>query len=146
MILMERQDPTLETYLRTQPVARLATVDQNGRPHVVPICFVFDRGSLYSALDAKPKRVLLSRLRRVANIGSNPHVQVLVDEYHSDWSQLRYVQLRGVAELLSTGDERDGALSLLVRKYGQYQEMDLGDCPVIKVTVQSRIVWGKPLE
>ena len=37
-------------------VARLATIDPDGRPHVVPIVFVLDGETLYTAVDAKPKR------------------------------------------------------------------------------------------
>ena len=38
------------------PVGRLATVRSDGRPHVVPICFVVIDDVVYSAVDDKPKR------------------------------------------------------------------------------------------
>ena len=61
--------------VRTARAARLATIDPNGRPHLMPIVFVLDGQSLYSAVDAKPKR---SRgLRRVANARERPDVTVL---------------------------------------------------------------------
>jgi hypothetical protein len=41
---------------RTARVARLATTDPDGRPHLVSIGFVLDGQTLYSAVDAKPKR------------------------------------------------------------------------------------------
>ena len=40
----------------TAPVARLATLDADGRPHVVPIVFALVGDTIYSAVDAKPKR------------------------------------------------------------------------------------------
>ena len=56
--------------VRTARVARLATTDPDGRPHLVPIVFVLDGQTLYSAVDAKPKRS--RRLRRVANARERP--------------------------------------------------------------------------
>src|SRR6202000_3142055 len=37
-------------------VARLATADAAGRPHLVPIAFAVAGDTIYSAVDAKPKR------------------------------------------------------------------------------------------
>ena len=60
-------------------VARLATIDPDGRPHLVPIVFVLDGETLYTAVDEKPKR---SRtLRRIENARARPDVTVLVDHY-----------------------------------------------------------------
>ena len=37
-------------------VARLATVAPGGAPHLVPICFVLEGDTAFSAVDRKPKR------------------------------------------------------------------------------------------
>jgi PPOX class probable F420-dependent enzyme len=100
-------------------VARLATVDGHGRPHVVPICFALAGDVLYSAVDGKPKRS--PRLKRLENIRANPNVTVLVDHYEDDWSQLWWVRLRGRGRVLEGGEERDRALALLADKYPQYR-------------------------
>jgi len=70
--------------VRTAKVARLATTDPDGRSHLVPIVFVLDGQTLYSAVDAKPKRS--RRLRRVANARERPDVTVLVDHYEDAWA------------------------------------------------------------
>jgi PPOX class probable F420-dependent enzyme len=69
----------MREWVRTARVARLATTGPDGRPHLVPIVFVLDGQTLYSAVDAKPKRS--RRLRRVANARERPDVTVLVDHY-----------------------------------------------------------------
>ena len=46
--------PTQSTFLMGQRVARLATADEAGAPHIVPVCFVLDGASVYIGLDAKP--------------------------------------------------------------------------------------------
>src|SRR5262249_54686251 len=91
--------------VRTAQVARLATIDPDGRPHLVPIVFVLDGQRLYSTVDAKPKRS--RRLRRVANARERPDVTVLVDHYEDDWGRLWWVSLRGHARVLDTGEEAE---------------------------------------
>src|SRR5450759_892387 len=51
-------------------VARLATTDASGHPHLVPIVFAVSGETIYSAVDAKPKRSMA--LRRLANVAANP--------------------------------------------------------------------------
>jgi PPOX class probable F420-dependent enzyme len=115
-------------------VARLATVDPQGRPHVVPICFVIDGDTLYTAVDEKPKRT--RRLQRLRNIETNPRVEVLVDHYEEDWSRLWWVRLRGTARIVD--DRRAG--ELLAAKYPQYGERPPAG-PVIAVTIEERSEW-----
>ena len=115
-------------------VARLATVDRNGRPHVVPICFVLDGETLYTAVDEKPKRT--RRLKRLENIEANPQVEVLVDHYEDDWSKLWWVRLRGRARIV----EDPRAVDLLVAKYPQYAERR-PEGPVIAIDIEERIEW-----
>ena len=108
-------------------VARLATIDPDGRPHLVPIVFAVDGDTLYSAVDRKPKRS--SKLRRIENARARPDVTVLVDHYDDDWSRLWWIRLRGRARVLEAGDERERALTLLVEKYPQYRDEPLtGRC------------------
>jgi PPOX class probable F420-dependent enzyme len=100
-------------------VARLATLDPDGRPHLVPIVFVLAGDTLYSAVDAKPKRS--RRLRRIENSRRRPDVTLLVDHYDDDWTRLWWVRLRGRARVLEAGEEAERALALLVAKYEQYR-------------------------
>ena len=132
----------VERFVREHRVARLATVDERGHPHVVPICYAYARGRLYTPLDLKPKAVAPEGLRRVRNILANPQVQVLIDDYDEDWSRLAFVQLRGAATLLHEGPEYQRALRLLGQKYPQYQALPLTDRPIIQVTVERVVAWS----
>ena len=133
----------VERFVREHRVARLATVDERGRPHAVPICYVYSGGRLYTPLDLKPKAVPPEGLRRVRNIMANPQVQVLIDEYDEDWSRLAFVQLRGAAILLHEGTEYRRALRLLSGKYPQYQALPLAGRPLIQITVERTMAWGR---
>ena len=136
-------EPLVEAFIRAQRVGHLATVDVTGAPHVVPVCFAYVDGVVYSAIDAKPKRVAPARLRRLRNLRTNSAVQLLLDRYDEDWRHLAYVQLRGHASVLGVGAaEHAAALSLLGTKYRQYESMDLGASPVIRIEVESAVSWG----
>lgn len=135
-------DDVIRQFLAHQRIARLATSDASGRPHVVPICYVVVGNVLYSVIDRKPKRRSPPYLRRVQNIQANPRVAVVIDVYREDWSQLAYVLIEGQASLISAGEEHTGALAALSGKYPQYREMPLEDRPVIAVTIERITSWG----
>ncbi len=116
-------------------VARLATVGPDGRPHVVPICFVLRGDRLWTAVDEKPKRT--RELQRLANIRANPHVEVLIDSYDEDWTALWWVRLRGRARIVDDA----GALKLLREKYEQYRAAPPAG-PVIEVEIEARREWS----
>src|SRR5258707_4081898 len=59
-------------FVHSQRVARLATADAEGKPHVIPVCYAFDGTCFYTPLYEKPKRVSESKLRRVRNIAARP--------------------------------------------------------------------------
>jgi PPOX class probable F420-dependent enzyme len=111
--------------LREARVGRLATADAAGRPLVVPVCYVFDAGACYSAVDAKPKRTGPRALRRIRNLEANPHASLVVDEYQEDWSRLRYVIVEGRASVLTGGPEFARAAERLLEKYPQYRALGL---------------------
>ncbi|MBI2467515.1 MAG: TIGR03668 family PPOX class F420-dependent oxidoreductase [Candidatus Rokubacteria bacterium] len=124
-------------------VARLATLDDTGHPHVVPVCYATDGRAYYSAIDAKPKRTPADRLKRVRNIRANRRVALLFDHYEEDWRQLRWVLVQGQAELLSAGPEWEAARDLLEAKYPQYATLPLPEGGLmIKITPERVIAWS----
>jgi PPOX class probable F420-dependent enzyme len=119
-------------------VARLATTDPDGRPHLVPIVFALEGDTLYSAVDRKPKRS--TTLRRIENARARPGVTILVDHYDEDWGRLWWIRLRGRARVLDDGEERDRALALLEEKYRQYRP-NRPTGPVLAVDVTEVREW-----
>jgi PPOX class probable F420-dependent enzyme len=120
-------------------VARLATIDADGRPLLVPIVFALHGDTLYSAVDRKPKRS--QTLRRIENARARPDVTILVDHYENDWRQLWWIRLRGRARVLDDGEERERALALLRDKYPQYRD-EPPDGPVLAVDVGDVRAWS----
>jgi PPOX class probable F420-dependent enzyme len=124
-------------------VARLATADVRGVPHLVPVCYAIIGDTLYITIDEKPKRTdrLLKRLR---NIMTNPEIAVTVDRWDEDWRRLAWVMLRGRAEILPDGEEHDRAQARLRERYPQYRAMELAPLPVIALRIARATTWGDP--
>lgn len=129
-------------FINSQPVARLATADGSGVPHVVPVCFAVDSGTLYIQIDQKPKKSATRPLKRIRNLEENPNVTVIVDHYDDDWSKLAWIMLRGTAEILSDGKEYRSAQQHLTSRYPQYQAMDLAGLAIIAVRIARVTQWG----
>lgn len=129
--------------LRESRVGRLGTADAAGQPLVVPVCYVFDGGRCFSALDAKPKRVPPRALRRVRNIEANPRVSLVVDRYDEEWSRLAWVILEGRADLVTAGVESAAAVDLLKAKYAQYRAMGLDreTTVIVRITPSRFLSW-----
>ncbi len=133
-------------FAKTQRVARLATADADGHPHLVPVCYAFDGTRFYIPLDEKPKRVDESKLRRVRNIEARHEASLLIDQYDDDWSRLGYVLVHGHAGLLHPEDPLHAqALVLLRERYVQYRTMELERHLVIVITPDSVTSWGQAI-
>jgi coenzyme F420-0:L-glutamate ligase/coenzyme F420-1:gamma-L-glutamate ligase len=130
-------------FLDFQRVARLATVDGSGMPHVVPVCYALDGDAIHVVLDEKPKRVEPRALKRVRNILENPNAALVVDHYDDqNWSQLGWIMLRGRAEIVEPGPEQAMAIALLRARYSQYRSMHLEECPMITLRIERVADWG----
>lgn len=135
-------DETAARFIASQRVAHLATADSFGAPHVIPICFVLDGDTLYTALDAKSKRVDVRDLKRVRNIVSNPRVALVFDLYRENWTQIGYVLVTGTAKPVEDVSERDCAEALLRAKYCQYRTMLLPGSQIIRIDAVRAVGWG----
>jgi PPOX class probable F420-dependent enzyme len=142
-------------FLSTARQAVLATIDEGGRPRLVPCCYsVLEHGDvmtplvLHTPIDHKPKRSEDPHaLARVRDILERPAVALLVDRWSEDWSQLGWLRLRGEAALLEPNDpdvseERVRAIGALRAKYAQYADHALEDRPLIRISVSSATSWG----
>ena len=87
-------------YLRSQRLARIATVSPDGQPDVVPVGFEFDGTHLYvGGMDP-------ARTRKFLNVqAGNRKVAIVIDDLVSarPWTP-RYLRVYGTAELV----EREG--------------------------------------
>ena len=121
------------------PVARLGTADALGRPHVVVVTFAVEGDTVYTAVDQKPKSG--ANLKRLRNVGENPQVTMLADQYSDDWDTLWWVRADGRAVILTGQRQMAEPLRLLADRYWQYQKAPPTG-PVLAVTVERWSGWA----
>jgi PPOX class probable F420-dependent enzyme len=128
----------IRRFLEAHRVGHLATVDADGMPHVVPVCYAIDDAALYFVADAKPKRRPARTLKRLQNLQVNPRAALVVDHYSDDdWTRLAWVQVRGPAAIVTERDAHADALARLQARYPQYRSMVLDDPeahPIVRIT------------
>lgn len=126
-----------QSRIRTSTSAVLGTVDSERGVHLTPVVYTMvGDGRIVIAVDSKPKRS--RQLRRLANIGSDPRVSLLVDRYDDDWRRLWWVRVDGrasVRESIESEVERDHRT-----RYPQLAGHDLG--PWIDIEVESVSGWS----
>jgi PPOX class probable F420-dependent enzyme len=134
--------------------ATLATVAPDGRPRLVPVCFVLGdktdrqrRPLFYTPLDEKPKRVDDPlKLARVQDLLVLPEASILVDRWDEDWSRLAWVRAYGTGEILEPQpherEEHAAVVAALKEKYQQYREQALEDRPIIRIALTRAVSWG----
>jgi PPOX class probable F420-dependent enzyme len=123
--------------IHAERTCRVATVDEAGRPHVVPVCQAVADGKIYFASG--------SDARKIKNLAANPRVALTVDLYSEAWSHLKGVMVQGDAALIDKGPRFRKARALLYAKYPQYPdeaELDESDSVIVEVTPTSVFSWG----
>ncbi len=124
-------------FIRSQRVARVATVGRGGRPHNVPVCIVFVSGRLYFASE--------KGVRKVRNIRSHPTVALSFDHYSEDWKRLAGVMVVGKAAVIEQGAAFRRVRQALYRKYRQYARVapiEEGESVIVAVTPTETFSWG----
>ena len=127
-------------------MAHLGFLDGRDRPRVQPVTFAVWGAMVWSAVDAKPKRVSPERLARVRFLRRNGSAALTVDRYDEDWTRLAWLQLRGEATLVTDAAEQARAAAALLARYPQYAMLPLDDAPVIRITSRRVIEWAWPAD
>jgi nitroimidazol reductase NimA-like FMN-containing flavoprotein (pyridoxamine 5'-phosphate oxidase superfamily) len=137
-------------FLNSQPVGRIASIDSNGCPQVIPMNFVYHDGAIY--MHSHPFGEKLDNIRHNPKVGFevDQHICFLPSYYFhpSDASQADTlyisVVMKGRAEIVHDNDEKAAALNALMAKYqkeGRYEILDpdmptVHEVAVIKVIIK----------
>jgi uncharacterized protein len=131
-------------FLNNQPVGRIASLDENGYPQVIPMNFVYHKGVIY--MHSHPFGEKLDNIRRNPNVGFevDQHICFLPSYYFhiSDASQADTlyisVVIKGKAEIVQRNEEKALALNALMEKYqkeGRYEALDANMPSVHEVAI-----------
>ena len=118
-------------------VCRVATADEAGMPHLVPVCHVVAGGKIYFASGNDGRKVL--------NLKANARIALTVDLYSEAWANLKGVMVQGTATLIEKGPRFRKTRALLYRKYPQYPHeaaLDESDSVIVEVTPTHVFSWG----
>jgi PPOX class probable F420-dependent enzyme len=115
-------------------VARLALLDEEDCPRLLPVTFAVWEAAVWSAIDQKPKRA--AEPARVRRLRRRPQAALLVDRYDDDWSRLAWVELRGPVSVEPLGP----ALDALTEKYPQYVEQP-PQGPLLRLAPERFACW-----
>ena len=128
-------------YLRSQRLARLATVAPDGQPDVVPVGFEFDGRYLYVGGLAP------ARTRKFRNLqAGNTKVALVIDDLASTnpWSP-RYLRIYGTAELVQRpGQFGPGPYMQITPTISWSFNLDGRSCTHDREVVPRRIVHHAP--
>jgi PPOX class probable F420-dependent enzyme len=123
--------------LSAERVGRLAFIDDEDRPRVLPVTYAVLGDSVWSAIDDKPKRA--SEPARLRYLRRRPEAALCVDRYSDDWSRLAWVQLLGRIDILPAG-ESTAALEALSARYEAYRDRTPPG-PLLRLSVERALSW-----
>ncbi|MBV9323927.1 MAG: PPOX class F420-dependent oxidoreductase [Chloroflexi bacterium] len=98
--------PAEIAYLQSQRLARIATADARGQPHVVPVSFRYNPEA--DTIDVGGHG--FAGRKKFRDVQANPRVAIVVDDLVSvDPWRPRMLEVRGEVEVLSSGGETIGS-------------------------------------
>jgi len=120
-------------FLNSQPAGRIASIDKNGYPQVIPMNFVYSDDAVY--MHSHPFGEKLDNIRRNPDVGFevDRHICFLPSYYFhpTDASQADTlyisVVIKGKAQIVEYNEEKARALNALMEKYqkeGRYERLD----------------------
>jgi PPOX class probable F420-dependent enzyme len=123
--------------VRDARVARLAYLDGDDRPRVLPVTFAAAGDAVWTAIDEKPKTT--PEPARVAYLRRRPEAALVMDEYDDDWTRLAWVQLLGRVDIVPI-DSGPEAIAALAAKYPQYAGRTPPG-PLLRLRVERALHW-----
>jgi PPOX class probable F420-dependent enzyme len=110
--------------LDRSPLGHLSFLDDRDRPRVLPVTYAVAEGSIWTAIDQKPKDRPPEKIARVRYLRRRPEAALCVDHYEDDWSRLAWVQVMGSVSIAEADDGSPvaRALETLQAKYEAYAE------------------------
>ena|SRR5579859_6894036 len=112
-------------YLRSQRLARLATIRPDGTPQIAPVGFYYNADLDVIEIGGR----YLSQSKKFRNLQQHPHVALVIDDVLPPW-QPRGVEIRGTAETVATGGQARFGTAYAV------------DDAMIRITPLQIIGWG----
>jgi len=130
---------SLDNFLKTQKVLRLATIDQKGTPHIVPVWYLYSQKKFYIGTN--------TRTEKAKNLKKNKRVSFCIDVgIHSP--KIYGVMGKGNAKLILEKNKVSSITKKILKRYFQTLEnksakelLDDTDC-IIEITPKKLSTWS----
>lgn len=128
-----------DNFLKTQKILRLATIDQKGTPHIVPVWYLYSQKKFYIGTN--------TRTEKAKNLKKNKRVSFCIDVgIHSP--KIYGVMGKGNAKLILEKNKVSGITKKILKRYFQTLEnksakelLDDTDC-IIEITPKKLSTWS----
>lgn len=132
---MTKQD----SFLKTQKILRLATIDNTGRPHIVPVWYLYSQKKFYVGTN--------TRTEKAKNLKKNKRVSFCVDiGIHSP--EIYGIMGKGNAKLILEKNKVSSLAKKILKRYFKTLEnksakelLDDTDC-IIEITPKKLAIWS----
>ncbi len=128
-----------DNFLKTQKVLRLATIDQKGTPHIVPVWYLYSQKKFYIGTN--------TRTEKAKNLKKNKRVSFCIDVgIHSP--KIYGVMGKGSAKLILDKNKVSAIAKKILKRYFRTLEnksakelLDETDC-IIEITPKKLSTWS----
>jgi len=150
-ILEIKSKDKIKEFLNTEHVGRIASIDKNGYPQIIPMNFVFLNDTIYMHSHTKGEK--LENIRQNKNVGFEVDRELeFLPSYFEDpedasLADTLYISvvIKGKGEIVDDKEEKTLALNGLMKKYqpeGRYEPLSpdmqvLDEVAIIKVSPKS---------
>jgi nitroimidazol reductase NimA-like FMN-containing flavoprotein (pyridoxamine 5'-phosphate oxidase superfamily) len=120
-------------FIKKNECCRLST-SVDGKPHVVPVSYLFYGGHFYFATDYKTKKF--------SNIKKNPNVGLVIDIYNPNAN--KGLTLQGSSKIHEQGQTFSNVYTLLFEKFDWVKKDPWKEyeAPIIEITATAKSSWG----
>ena len=136
---LEKSMTKQDKFLKTQKVLRLATVDHSGKPHIIPVWYLYNRKKFYIGTN--------SRTEKAKNVKKNKQVSFCVDVGIRS-PKIYGIMGRGTAKLIVDKARVSKLAKKILKRYFRTLENKSAkelladtDC-IIEITTKKMSVWS----
>jgi len=136
---LEKDMTSQDNFLKTQKILRLATIDQKGTPHIIPVWYLYNQKKFYIGTN--------TRTEKAKNLKKNKRVSFCIDVgIHSP--KIYGVMGKGNAKLILEKNKVSSIAKKILKRYFRTLEnksakelLEDTDC-IIEITPKKLSIWS----
>lgn len=125
--------PSETKFIMDNECCRIAS-SLNGKPHVVPVSYIYNEGFFYISTDYETKKF--------TNIKKNPYVCLVIDDYMP--GNNKGITLSGEAGIIESGRKYLDLYNLFYNSFKWVRDnpWQQGEAPFLEIHINTKSSWG----